>query len=80
MSTVLFKAGSKDFSFESRIQLKGIPLIAVEENLNEEVKSYIQKNNIPHSMIHDISIIDDNGNRAFIQDFGTIGNLRASGE
>lgn len=36
MSIVTYQIGKKEYSFESCLQLRGIPLIAVEENLHEE--------------------------------------------
>lgn len=76
MSVVTYKVGAKEYSFESRLQIKGISMIAVEENLNEEVKLDIQKNKPPHYRVHDITLVDDNGRIACAEDFTEIGNLK----
>lgn len=77
MSKIIYKIGSKEYSFSSQLQLKDIPLVAVEENMNEEVRMDIQRRNIitPHSPLHDITLIDDNGIIATAKDFTEIGNL-----
>lgn len=61
MSTIIYKIGSKEFSFNSRIQLKKIPLIAVEENVMEEIRLDIQKRPKSYGKVHDITLLDDNG-------------------
>ena len=43
MSWITYFAGSREYSFESKLQLKDIPLIAVEENLNLEIKLDLKK-------------------------------------
>lgn len=75
MSIVTYHAGSKEFSFNSRIHLKDVPLLAVEENLNEEVKLDLKKRGITDPKVHDISICDDN-ETASIESFSKIGSLK----
>lgn len=76
MSVVTCKVGAKEYSFESRLQLEVISLIVVEENLNEEVKLDIQKNEPSHYGLHDITLVDDNGWIACAKDFTEIRNLK----
>ena len=61
MSTIIYKIGSEEFSIKSRIQLKDIPSIAVEENVIEEIRSDIIKRSSLHGIVHDITLLDDNG-------------------
>ena len=76
MSTVNYKVGSKEYCFDSRIQLKGISLIAVEQNLIEEIKTDMLERNVPkYGPMHDITIVDDNGITAVAKDFKEIGTL-----
>lgn len=76
MSKVSYYVGSEAYSFDSCLQLKNIPLIAVEENLHNEVRLDFQKKKLPHYGIHDITICDDNGIIACAENFEKIGNLK----
>lgn len=77
MSTIKYKMGSEKYTIDSQLQLKGIELIAVEENLNEEIRLDIQKRKLPHyGPPHDIFLNDDNGLSAYTSDLTKIGNLK----
>ena len=56
MSKVTYYVGASEYSFYSKLQLKGIPLIAVEENLNYEIKMDILKNEVPKYGLHEQKI------------------------
>lgn len=76
MSKVIYHVGAKEFSFESKLQLKDIPLLAVEENLNEEVKLDLKRRDATKCNVHDIFLSDDNGIIACIDSFSIIGGLK----
>lgn len=76
MSKVTYHVGTKEYTFDSNLQLKEIPFIAVEENLNHEIKLDIHKRNIPQQKVHSISIVDDNGLKAHVKDFTEIDTLK----
>lgn len=76
MSRVTYFNGSKEYSFDSRLQIDNMSLIAVEENLHEEVRMDFQKRKIPYYGVHDISLFDDNGKIANTVSFSEIGNLK----
>lgn len=75
MSIITYKVGAKEYSIESKLQLKDIPLIAVEENLNEEVRLDIQKRELERYGCHDIRLSDDNGLVAVAEDLN-VGKLK----
>lgn len=75
MSIITYKVGAKEYSIESKLQLKDIPLIAVEENLNEEVKLDIQKRELERYGCRDIRLSDDNGLVAVAEDLN-VGKLK----
>lgn len=75
MSKVTYSIGAIEYSFNTDLQLKDISLLAVEENLHEEVKTDARKKKQQIFGLHDISIIDDNGIIACAKDFKEIGNL-----
>lgn len=76
MSTITYKVGSKEYSLCSNLQLKGISLIAVEQNLIEEIKTDMHKRKMPNmGPMHEITIIDDNGITAVAKDFSEFANL-----
>ena len=56
MSKVTYYVGASKYSSDSKLQLKGTQLIAVEENLNYEIKMDILKNEVPQYGLHDISL------------------------
>lgn len=71
-----YKIGASAYSFDSHIQLKQIPLIAVEQNLIEEIKTDKRKRKVPnYGPIREITIVDDNGITAVANDFSECGNL-----
>ena len=77
MSTITYKVGSNEYSFYSHLQLKGIPLIAVERNLIEEIKNDIHMHEVPkYGPMHEITIVDDNGITAVANDFSELGTLK----
>lgn len=77
MSTIKYKMGSKEYTIDSQLQLKGIELIAVEENLNEEIKQDIKKRKLPHyGPPHEIFLNDDNSLTAYAPDLTKIDNLK----
>lgn len=76
MSTVKYKMGTQEFSFESDISLKNMSEISVETNVHEEIKNEIEKhieNNKKY--IHDIIILDGD-QTASIKDFTQINTLK----
>lgn len=76
MSIVTYQMGTKVYTFQSNIQLQNISLIAVEENLHEEVKKHIISLNLKnHPKPKNITIIDDNSKKAFVKDFTEIAKL-----
>lgn len=76
MSIVTYQMGTKVYTFQSNIQLQNISLIAVEENLHEEVKKHIISLNLKNRpKPKNITIIDDNSKKAFIIDFTEIAKL-----
>lgn len=76
MSWITYFAGSREYSFESKLQLKDIPLIAVEENLNLEIKLDLKKRGDVYSKVHNISLSDDNGMVGYANNLSEIGNLK----
>lgn len=77
MSIVTYQIGKKEYSFESCLQLRGIPLIAVEENLHEEVKNHIKSLRLTTPPFpNNITVVDDNGIIAVAKDFQEITNLK----
>lgn len=76
MSTITYKVGSKEYSFHSRLQLKGISLLAVEQNLIEEIKEDMHRHKVSKfGPMHEITIVDDNGITAIANDFSELGTL-----
>ena len=75
MSIITYKVGAKEYSIESKLQLKDIPLIAVEENLNEEIRLDIQKRKLERYGCRDIRLSDDNGLVAVAEDLN-VGKLK----
>ena len=76
MSWITYFAGSREYSFESKLQLKDIPLIAVEENLNLEIKLDLKKRGDVYRKVHNISLSDDNGMVGYANNLSEIGNLK----
>ncbi len=76
MSWITYFAGSREYSFESKLQLKDIPLIAVEENLNLEIKLDLKKRGDVYCKVHNISLSDDNGMVGYANNLSEIGNLK----
>ena len=73
MSTITYKVGSEEYSFFSHLQLKRISLIAVEQNLIEEIRTDMYKRKVPnYGPMHEITIVDDNGITAVAKDFSEI--------
>lgn len=76
MSKITYKVGSKNYSFYSNLQLKGIPSIAVEQNLIEEIETDMHRRRAPkYGPMHEITIVDDNGITAVADDFSELGTL-----
>ena len=76
MSTITYHIGSKEYTFYSNIQLKDIPLIAVEENLNNEIKIDLKKRGIHDCIVRNIVLSDDNGIKASVDSLSEIGKLK----
>ena len=76
MSRITYHIGSKEYSFDSKLQMKGIPLITVEENLNNEIKLDLKKRGVTKCKVHDIYLSDDNGIIACADDLSKIYNLK----
>lgn len=76
MSTVIYKLGEKEFSFQTVLQTNSMPLIGVEQNLLEEIKNEKHMNHPDEKgMIHDVTLFDDGGEIAVAKDFQEIGTL-----
>lgn len=76
MSTVIYKLGEKEFSFQTALQTNSMPLIGVEQNLLEEIKN---DKHMYHpdekGTIHDVTLFDDGGEIAATPDFKDYGTL-----
>ena len=72
MSVVKYKVGSEEHSFSTDLQIAN--LLAVETFLIEEIKNNMRLNDVK-GIMHDISIVDDNGIMAEAKDFKDTGKL-----
>lgn len=76
LSTITYKVGTNEYSFYSHLQLKGISLLAVEQNLIEEIKTDMHRREVPkHGPMYEITIVDDNGITAVASNFSKLGTL-----
>ncbi len=76
MSTVIYKLGEKEFSFQTALQTNSMPLIGVEQNLLEEIKNDKHMNHPDEmGMIHDVTLFDDGGEIAVAPNFKDYGTL-----
>ena len=72
MSIVKYKIGAEEHSFNTDLQVAN--LLAVETFLIEEIKNNMRLNDVK-GIMHDISIVDDNGIMAVANDFKDTGKL-----
>jgi len=72
MSIVKYKIGAQEHSFSTDLQIAN--LLAVETFLIEEIKNNMRLNDVK-GIMHDISIVDDNGIMAVANDFKDTGKL-----
>ncbi len=73
MSVVKYKVGAEEHSFSADLQVAN--LLAVETFLIEEIKNDMRLNDVK-GIMHDISILDNNGILAEANDFREIGKLK----
>lgn len=73
MSTTTFYVNGECYSFDSPLCLGGV--LSVEQNLNEYIKEYMQKNGI-RGFPHNITVLDPvNKRRATLEDLKVIDRL-----